>query len=110
MAQFIPQRWQKFLAEDIKGILQPEQLAQIPTTKLSGQLSDGQIAGISAVKIRGMLNIATLPSIPTKKLTGTLSATQIAANAVGTNHLAANAVNADKLAANSVTAAKNCCQ
>ncbi|MDY4281440.1 MAG: phage tail protein, partial [[Pasteurella] mairii] len=93
-------------AEDIKGILQPEQLAQIPTTKLSGQLSDGQIAGISAVKIRGMLNIATLPSIPTKKLTGTLSAAQIAANAVGTNHLAANAVNADKLAANSVTAAK----
>ncbi|MCI7718706.1 MAG: phage tail protein [[Pasteurella] aerogenes] len=119
-------------AEDIKGILQPEQLAQIPTSKLSGALSDEQIAAVSAAKligtiptskltgtiadaqlasvsaskINGIIDISKVPSIPTTKLSGTVSANQIAANSIGANHIAANAVTTEKILASAITSVK----
>lgn len=95
---------QEILASAIKGIIQPNQLAPIPTTNLKGTLTDAQIQSINATKVIGTLNINAIPSVPTTKLTGTVSANQISANAIGANHIQAGAVVAGKLATNAVVA------
>lgn len=106
----------KLPASSIEGSILPEQLASIPTAKLTGQLTDAHLTSISAAKIQGVLGVSQIPSVPTSKLTGQVSAAQIAANAIGANHLTAGAVTAasiaagsiktDHLAANAVSAAK----
>lgn len=69
----------ELLAEKIKGIIQPSQLAAIPTKNLAGKLTDAQIESINATKLIGTVNISQVPSIPTSKLTGLLTNAQIQA-------------------------------
>lgn len=117
-------------ANEVKGIIQPEQLAPIPTTNLAGKLTDEQIQSITATKVIGTLNINTIPSIPTNKLTGLLTSEQISAldaskltgivsldrlpsvptskltGTVSANQISANAIGANHIATNAVTADK----
>lgn len=64
-------------AEDIKGIIQPEQLAPIPTSNLAGKLTDEQIQSINATKVIGTLSLTNMPTIPTSKLSGQLTDSQL---------------------------------
>ena len=93
-------------ASNIDGSILPAQLAPIPTTKLSGQLTDAQISNVSANKIAGIISVAQLAPIPTTKLSGTISAHQISTNSIGANAIQAGAIGTEKLAAGSVSAAK----
>lgn len=96
----------ELLASAIKGKITPDQLAEIPSSKITGQLQANQIAGA--------LSIAQIPNIPTSKLSGTIGANLFQANsiganiiqtgAIGANHLQANSVGATQLQANSVGA------
>lgn len=120
----------ELLASKIKGIIQPNQLAPIPTTNLKGTLTDAQIQQISATKLVGNINIAQIPSIPTNKLTGLLTDAQVqaisATKITGTldiskvpaiptnkltgtivaNQITANSIGTNHLASNAVTAEK----
>lgn len=90
--------------------------AAVPSTDISGQVSDAQIAGLSAAKVTGQLSDSQIADVATTKLTGTITETQItdgaistgklAANSVSTAKLAAGAVTADTIAANAITSAK----
>lgn len=96
----------ELLASAIRGKISPDQLANIPSSKITGQFE--------ASKIAGALSIAQIPAIPTSKLSGTIGANLLQANsiganiiqtgAIGANHLQANSVGATKLQANSVGA------
>lgn len=96
----------ELLASAIKGKITPDQLAEIPSSKITGQLQANQISGA--------LSIAQIPNIPTSKLSGTIRANLFQANsiganiiqtgAIGANHLQANSVGATQLQANSVGA------
>lgn len=96
----------ELLASAIKGKITPDQLAEIPSSKITGQLQANQISGA--------LSIAQIPNIPTSKLSGTIGANLFQANsiganiiqtgAIGANHLQANSVGATQLQANSVGA------
>lgn len=96
----------ELLASAIRGKIAPEQLADIPSSKITGTLQANQISGA--------LSIAQIPNIPTSKLSGTIGANLLQANsiganiiqtgAIGANHLQANSVGATKLQANSVGA------
>lgn len=96
----------EILATAIKGKITPDQLAEIPSSKITGQLQASQI--------NGALSIAQIPNIPTSKLSGTIGANLFQANsiganiiqtgAIGANHLQANSVGATQLQANSVGA------
>ncbi|MCK3657214.1 hypothetical protein A4G18_00385 [Pasteurellaceae bacterium Pebbles2] len=97
---------QEVLATAIQGIIQPSQLAAIPTAQLSGQLTDAQISSVSANKIAGVVGVNNLPSVPTTKLSGQISANQIQANAVGANAIQANAIGTNHLQASSVGASQ----
>lgn len=120
----------ELLASKIKGIIQPSQLAPIPTANLAGKLTDAQIEQISATKLVGNINIAQIPSIPTNKLTGLLtdaqlqniSATKITgtldiskvpaipttklSGTIGASQITANSIGTNHLGANAVTAEK----
>ena len=117
-------------ASKIKGIIQPDQLAPIPTANLAGKITDAQIQSINATKLVGNINIAQIPSIPTNKLTGLLtdaqvqniSATKITGTldiskvpaiptnkltgTIGANQISANSIGTNHLGANAVTAQK----
>lgn len=90
--------------------------AAVPTTDLSGTVSDAQIAGLAASKVTGQLTSDQIAALSTAKLTGTISETQIsdgaistaklAAGSITTAKLAAGAVTADTIAANAITSAK----
>ena len=94
----------EILASAIKGTIGVDQLAPIPTTKLTGQLNQNQIPNISADKIQGALSLAQMPEIPTTKLTGTIGANQLQANSIGANLIQANAIGTTHLQSNSVGA------
>ncbi|MEG9498957.1 TipJ family phage tail tip protein [Mannheimia indoligenes] len=95
---------QELSASAIKGIIQPNQIAQIPTGQLSGTITDSQLSSVSANKLTGTVSAANLAPIPTTKLTGTIGANQIAANSIGANAIQAGAIGATHLAADSVSA------
>lgn len=90
--------------------------AAVPSTDISGQVSDAQVAGLSAAKVTGQLSDSQIAAVATSKLTGTITETQItdgaistgklAAGSVSTAKLAAGAVTADTIAANAITSAK----
>lgn len=96
----------ELLASAIKGKITPDQLVDIPSSKITGTLQANQISGA--------LSIAQIPNIPTSKLSGTIGANLFQANsiganiiqtgAIGANHLQANSVGATQLQANSVGA------
>lgn len=67
--------------------------------------TDGKLYTWNGSKyVDNSVNVSKL-QIPTQQLTGTISAAQIAANAIGTEHLGANVITADKMSTNSVSAA-----
>lgn len=74
--KYIPSK-QRLLAEAIEGVLQPHQLAQIPSTQIKGTLTSEQIQSLDATKLIGTINVARIPSIPTNKLTGVLTDAQV---------------------------------
>ncbi|MGZ7907409.1 host specificity protein J [Haemophilus sp. SZY H53] len=86
----------EFVASAIRGKISPAQLANIPSTKITGQLQANQIAGA--------LSIAQIPNIPTSKLSGTIGANLLQANSIGANIIQAGAIGANHLQANSVGA------
>lgn len=62
----------ELIASSLKGIIQPNQIATIPTTKLSGKLTDAQITQLNASKLTGNVNIARIPTIPKSKIDTTV--------------------------------------
>lgn len=74
--KYIPSK-QRLLAEAIEGVLQPHQLAQIPSTQIRGTLTSEQIQSLDATKLIGTINVARIPSIPSNKLTGVLTDAQV---------------------------------
>lgn len=78
--------------------------AAVPSTDISGTISDAQIAGLSAGKVTGQLTNSQIADVATAKLTGTISETQITDGAISTAKLAAGSVSTAKLAAGAVTA------
>jgi hypothetical protein len=88
----------------------------VPSSDISGTISDAQIAGLSASKVTGQLTNSQIADVETSKLTGTITETQItdasistaklAAGSVSTAKLAAGAVTADTIASNAITSAK----
>lgn len=91
-------------------------VATVPTTDLSGQVADAQIAGLAASKVTGQLSDSQIASVAAAKLTGQIVGTQITDGAISTAKLSAgsvttavlavDAVTADKIAANAVTASE----
>lgn len=88
----------------------------VPSTDISGTVSDAQIAGLSAAKVTGQLTNSQIADVATAKLTGTISGSQIAdaaisavkiaSSAVTTAKIATDAITADVIAANAITATK----
>ncbi|WP_286203134.1 phage tail protein [Rhizobium lusitanum] len=104
-------------------------ISSVPSTDITGQLTDAQLAAISAAKLTGQITgtqitdgaistpklaagavtaneIAAGAIIAGKIAAGTVTATEIASGSVTTAKLAAGAVTANELAANSVVAGK----
>lgn len=91
-------------------------VATVPTTDLSGQVADAQIAGLAASKVTGQLSDSQIAAVAAAKLTGQIVGTQITDGAISTAKLSAgsvttavlavDAVTADKIAANAVTASE----
>lgn len=89
-------------------------VSTVPAVDVTGQLSDAQIAAIAAAKITGTITepqIATgavtdakIAGVAAAKLTGQIVGTQITDGAVSAPKIAAGAVIAGKIAANAVTA------
>ena len=63
---------------DITGTLSDSQLAAIAAAKVTGTLSDSQLAAISAAKVTGTLADSQLAAISAAKITGTVTDAQIA--------------------------------
>lgn len=94
-------------------------VATVPTTDLSGQVTDAQIAAMAAAKLTGQITSTQVTdgAISTPKLAagavmtdkifaGAITAEKIAANTITANEIAANAITASELAADAVTAGK----
>jgi hypothetical protein len=78
--------------------------AAVPSTDISGQVSDAQIAGLSAGKVTGQLTNSQIADIATAKLTGTISGSQIADAAISAVKIASAAVTTAKIATDAITA------
>ncbi|WP_237052492.1 host specificity protein J [Mannheimia granulomatis] len=85
---------QEILAGAIKGIIQPEQLASIPTRKLDGTIEARQMAANSIGA-----NAIQANAIGADKLqANSVTAAKIQAAAINAQHIAAGQVSADKMA------------
>lgn len=80
-------------------------VATVPTTDLSGTLTDAQLTAISAAKVTGTLSDSQLSAISAAKVTGQIVGTQITDGAITTAKLAAGSVTASTIAADTITAA-----
>lgn len=78
--------------------------AAVPSTDISGQVSDAQVAGISAAKVTGQLTNSQIADVATAKLTGTISGSQIADAAISAVKIASSAVTTAKIATDAITA------
>lgn len=88
----------------------------VPSSDISGQVSDAQVAGLSAAKVTGQLSDSQIAAVAAAKLTGTIagsqiadaaiSAVKIASAAVTTAKIATDAITADVIAAGAITAPK----
>ncbi|MFZ6686579.1 phage tail protein [Undibacterium sp. SXout11W] len=72
---------------DLSGQLTDAQLGAISAAKVTGQLNDTQLAAISAAKVAGQLNDTQLAAISAVKVTGQLVTTQIASAAITADKL-----------------------
>lgn len=95
----------------------PQWEVSVPSTKITGQLQDSQIAAVAAAKLTGQITTTQISddAITTPKISagsvvtasiaaGAITAGTIAANAVTAGKIAANAVQAGNVAANAITA------
>ena len=73
--------------------------AAVPAVNVTGQLTNSQIADLSAAKLTGQIT-------ETQITDSAISTAKLAAGSVSTDRLAATAVTADKIASNAVTAVK----
>jgi predicted phage tail protein len=90
--------------------------ASVPSTDLSGAITNAQIEGLAASKVTGQLTNTQIADLAATKITGQITETQITDNAISapkisagaitTAKLAAGAVTADQIGANAITAAK----
>jgi hypothetical protein len=83
--------------------------ASVPSTDITGTLTNSQIADLAAAKLTGTIVSSQIAdsSISTAKIAaGAITATQIAADTITSNQIAANAITSSELAANSVIAGK----
>ena len=78
--------------------------AAVPSTDISGQVTDAQVAGLSAAKVTGQLSDAQIAAVAAAKLTGTISGTQIADAAISAVKIASAAVTTAKIATDAITA------
>lgn len=98
---------------DLSGTLTDAQLTAISAAKVTGQLSDSQISAIAAAKVTGTLSDSQLSAISAAKVTGTLSDAQLSAisaakvtgQIVGTQ-ITDGAISTAKIAAGAVTASQ----
>jgi hypothetical protein len=82
-------------------------VATVPTTDLSGTITDAQIAALAATKLTGQITSTQITdgAISTPKLAaGSVTTATLAAGAVTANEIAAGAITTAKLAAGAVTA------
>lgn len=93
-------------ATAVTGQLTDAQLAALSAAKLLGQVTDAQIAAIAAAKVTGLLTDSQIAALSTSKLLGQITTTQITPGAITTGLLAANAVVANIIAANSIDGSK----
>lgn len=86
--QYMPEYWpanriigklEKALvkAENILGLIQSEQIANLAAAKVTGLLTSAQIKEIEAAKIAGQLTNAQLKEIEAAKITGEITSAQI---------------------------------
>ena len=85
---------QEILASAIKGIIQPSQLAPIPTTNLAGVITAEKMSANSVGANAIQANAVTSDKISANAVT----AGNIQAGAINANHLQAGQISADKLA------------
>lgn len=81
----------------------------VPAVDITGQLSDSQLADISAAKLTGQITSTQITdgAISTPKLAaGSVSAANIAAGAVTAGKIAAGAITATEIATGAITAGK----
>lgn len=79
----------------------------VPSTDVTGMLTDAQIAAIAAAKITGQITTTQITddAVTTAKIyAGSITTAKIAANAVTAGEIAAGAITTTKLAAGAVTA------
>jgi len=82
--------------------------ASVPTSDLSGTVSDGQISGLAATKLTGQITSTQITdgSISTPKLAaGSVITSKLAAGAVTATEIASSAITSDKISAGAVQAA-----
>jgi hypothetical protein len=81
--------------------------AAVPSTEVTGQLTDAQLAAIAAAKITGQITTTQITddAITTPKINaGAVSSAEIAAGAVVADKIASNAITTAKIEAGAVTA------
>lgn len=81
----------------------------VPAVNITGQLSDSQLADISAAKLTGQITATQITdgAISTPKLAaGSITTAKIAAGAITASEIATGTITATQLAAGSVTAGK----
>jgi hypothetical protein len=84
-------------------------VATVPTTDLTGTVTDAQIAGLAAAKLTGQITSTQITdgSISTPKLAaGSVTAGTIAANTITAAQIASGTITAGQIAANTITAAQ----
>jgi hypothetical protein len=95
----------------------PQWVVEVPSTSITGQLQDSQIAAVAAAKLTGQItttqitnNAITTPLLAAGSVTtavlaaASVTAGNVAANAITAGAIAAGAVTAGTIAANAVTA------
>jgi hypothetical protein len=98
---------------DISGQLADAQIAALAASKVTGQLTDAQIQAIAAAKVSGQLTDAQIQAISAAKVSGTLTDAQIASLAtskltgtITNTQIADDAITAPKIFAGSITTNK----
>jgi hypothetical protein len=89
---------------DLTGTITDAQVAGLAASKITGQLTNAQIADLAATKVTGQLTNAQIADVAAAKLTGQITSTQITDDAISTPKLAAGAITAAKIAANTIVA------
>lgn len=90
----------------LSGQVTDAQVAALAASKITGTLTNSQIADLAAAKITGTMTDAQLAAISAAKITGQIVSTQITDNSITTAKINAGAVTASQIAADTITAAQ----